>query len=170
LFTKIISFGVLNKYKLFYFPLKHLSFLHKGGPCYMQTFYLQFFVYAIKIMAFQSFQRNISSNLPMLLVSLYANLLYASQFLGPYLSHITRAAWISKIFIMIFHFILLTPIEALYQLQSWTRLRSKTWKSLTKFGFVQKWKLWQEIQVTWEDQINPSGKQSFKKKLKTTKL
>jgi len=35
------------------------------------------FLSAIKIMAFQ---RNVSSNLPMLLVSLYANLLYASQF------------------------------------------------------------------------------------------
>jgi len=43
----------------------------------MRTFYLRFRIYAIKIMAFQ---RNVSSNLPMLLVSLYANLLYASKF------------------------------------------------------------------------------------------
>jgi len=43
----------------------------------MRTFYLRFRVYAIKIMAFQ---RNVSPNLPMLLVSLYANSLYASQF------------------------------------------------------------------------------------------
>jgi len=56
-----------------------------GGPRYLRTFYLRFHLYVIKIMAFQ---RNASSNLPMLLVSLYANSLYAIQFLGPYLSHI----------------------------------------------------------------------------------
>jgi len=43
----------------------------------MRTFYLRFRVYAIKSM---TFQRNISSNLPMLLVSLFANSLYASHF------------------------------------------------------------------------------------------
>jgi len=48
-----------------------------GGPRYMRTFYLQFCVYAIKITVFH---RNISSNLPILLVSLYANSLYSSQF------------------------------------------------------------------------------------------
>ncbi len=47
------------------------------GPHYMWTFYLRFQVYAIEIMAFQ---RDESSNLHMLLVSLYANLLYANQF------------------------------------------------------------------------------------------
>jgi len=55
----------------------------------MRTFYLRYRVYAIKSMIFQ---RNISSNLPMLLVSLFANSLYASHFLGPYLWHIMRAA------------------------------------------------------------------------------
>ena len=63
--------------------------LNTGGPCYMRTFYLRFHVYAIEIVAFL---RNISSYLPMLLVSLYVNLLYANHFLGPYLSHITRSA------------------------------------------------------------------------------
>jgi len=52
---------------------------HTGDPRYMRTFYLPFHIYVIKIMAYQ---RNISSNLPMLLVSLYANSLYASQFFG----------------------------------------------------------------------------------------
>ncbi len=46
-----------------------------GGPRYMQTFYVRFRVYAIKIMAFQ---RNVSSNLPMLLVSLYASQFFRS--------------------------------------------------------------------------------------------
>jgi len=53
--------------------LKHCT----GGPRYIRTFYLRFHIYAIKIMAFQ---RNLSSNIPKLLVSLYANLLYVSQF------------------------------------------------------------------------------------------
>ncbi len=62
--------------------------VHTGSPRYMRTFYLRFHVYAIEIMAFL---RNISSYLPMLLVSLYANLLYANHFFSPYLSHITRS-------------------------------------------------------------------------------
>ncbi len=41
-----------------------------GGPRYMQTFYLRFRVYAIEIKAFQ---RNLSFNLPKLLVLLNAN-------------------------------------------------------------------------------------------------
>ncbi len=43
----------------------------------MRTFYLRFCIYSTKIMAFQ---RNVSSNLPMKLVWLYANLLYSNQF------------------------------------------------------------------------------------------
>jgi hypothetical protein len=43
----------------------------------MRTFYLRFCVYAIEIMAYL---RSISSYLPMLLVSLYADLLYANHF------------------------------------------------------------------------------------------
>jgi len=43
----------------------------------MWTFYLQFCAYAIEIMAFQ---RNGFSYLPMLLVLLYANSLYANHF------------------------------------------------------------------------------------------
>jgi hypothetical protein len=65
----------------------------------MRAFYLRFRVYAIEIMAFQ---RNISSYLPMLLVSLYANSLYANHFLGPYLSHIMRSACIFKYIHIIF--------------------------------------------------------------------
>ncbi len=70
-----------------------------GGPRYMRTFYLRSRIYAIEIMAFQ---RNISSYLPMLLVSLYANSLYANHFLGPYLSHITRSACILTISYRVF--------------------------------------------------------------------
>ncbi len=66
-------------------PQSHFVKLHKivcpskftDGPYYMWTFYLRFQVYAIEIMAFQ---RDESSNLHMLLVSLYAFLLYANQF------------------------------------------------------------------------------------------
>ncbi len=50
---------------------------YTGGPRYMQTFYLRFREYAIEIMPFQ---RNITSYLPMLLVSLYANSFYANHF------------------------------------------------------------------------------------------
>jgi len=39
----------------------HFTKIITGGPCYMQTFYLQFHVYVIETMAFQ---RNVSSNLP----------------------------------------------------------------------------------------------------------
>jgi len=47
-------------------------------------------IYAFKIMAFQ---RKVSSNLPMLLVSRYAQICHIrANFLGLYLSHITRAA------------------------------------------------------------------------------
>ncbi len=51
--------------------------LNDSGPHFMLTFYLRFHIYAIEIM---SFQRNISSYLPMLLVSLYVTLLYSSHF------------------------------------------------------------------------------------------
>ncbi len=63
-----------------HYLLLSISLLQKhstGGLRYMWTFYLQFRVYSIKIMAFQ---RNVSSNLQMLLVSLYAKSLYACQF------------------------------------------------------------------------------------------
>ncbi len=53
--------------------------LGTSNPRYMRIFYLQFHVYAIEIMAFQ---RNTSSNSPLLYVLVYANLLYANQAKG----------------------------------------------------------------------------------------
>ncbi len=57
--------------------IKNENKINTGGPRYMRTFYLRFRVYAIEIMAYL---RNVSSYLPMLLVSLYANSLYANHF------------------------------------------------------------------------------------------
>lgn len=57
----------------FFYRFKNWS---SGGPRYMLTFYLQFFVFAIKIMAFHM----VSSYFPILLVSLYVNSFYAGQF------------------------------------------------------------------------------------------
>ncbi len=72
---------------------------YTGGPRYMQTFYLRFL-------------RNVSSYLPKLLVSLYADLLYANHFFRsltiaynemhlyfcPYLSHITWNTCIKNVY------------------------------------------------------------------------
>ena len=48
---------------------------YRRGPYYKGTFYLRFCVHAIEIMAFQ---RNVSSNLPILLVPLHTNSLYTN--------------------------------------------------------------------------------------------
>ena len=68
---KISNFVILN------FVLPSFFIWSTGGPHYMRTFCLQFHVYAIKIMAFL---RDVSSYLPMLLVSLYGNSLCANHF------------------------------------------------------------------------------------------
>jgi len=59
--------------------IEYTSYPNTGGrgPWYMQTFYLQFCIYAIENMAFQ---RNVCFNLPKQLVLLFANLLYTKQF------------------------------------------------------------------------------------------
>ena len=69
----------------------------------MRTFYLRFHVYAIEIMAFL---RNVSSYLPMLLVSLYANSLYAKHFFRS----LSIAYNEVHLYFIIFHFTFLPQI------------------------------------------------------------
>ena len=52
-----------------------------GGPRYMRSVFLWFRVHAIEILVFQ---RSLTSNSPKLLVSCYANLLYANLFVFSY--------------------------------------------------------------------------------------
>jgi len=79
----IAYYAILRHCAIYHRLLPHYSknsdmlLLITVGPRYMPTFYLRFCIYAIEIMAFQ---RKVSFNLPMLLVSLYANSYYASQF------------------------------------------------------------------------------------------